>query len=130
RIWKRNRHADRHRGLTMGKYPILKPREVASVLETLGFVEVRQRGFTSSTGIQMVDSQLFRSIRAATFPDSLTANRQRYWSHSRRIPETPVGRLNSAVQRTFGHAWWREHVTPRSAKSADLDGVRPSEPNE
>ena len=28
----------------MGKYPILKPREVASVLETLGFVEVRQRG--------------------------------------------------------------------------------------
>ena len=28
----------------MEKYPILKPREVASVLETLGFVEVRQRG--------------------------------------------------------------------------------------
>src|SRR2546425_4756391 len=28
----------------MGKYPILKPREVASVLETLGFVEVRRRG--------------------------------------------------------------------------------------
>jgi predicted RNA binding protein YcfA (HicA-like mRNA interferase family) len=28
----------------MGKYPILKPREVASVLETLGFIEVRQRG--------------------------------------------------------------------------------------
>jgi predicted RNA binding protein YcfA (HicA-like mRNA interferase family) len=28
----------------MGKYPILKPREVVSVLESLGFVEVRQRG--------------------------------------------------------------------------------------
>jgi predicted RNA binding protein YcfA (HicA-like mRNA interferase family) len=28
----------------MGKYPILKPREVVSVLETLDFVEVRQRG--------------------------------------------------------------------------------------
>ena len=28
----------------MGKYPILKPREVAAVLTALGFVEVRQRG--------------------------------------------------------------------------------------
>lgn len=28
----------------MGKYPILKPREVMSILETLGFIEVRQRG--------------------------------------------------------------------------------------
>ncbi|MBI4753107.1 type II toxin-antitoxin system HicA family toxin [Candidatus Desantisbacteria bacterium] len=28
----------------MGKHPILKPREVASILEQIGFVEVRQRG--------------------------------------------------------------------------------------
>jgi predicted RNA binding protein YcfA (HicA-like mRNA interferase family) len=28
----------------MGKYPVLKPREVAVVLEKLGFVEARQRG--------------------------------------------------------------------------------------
>lgn len=28
----------------MGNLPILKPREVASLLEGLGFVEVRQRG--------------------------------------------------------------------------------------
>ena len=28
----------------MGKYPILKPREVVAILETLGFIEVRQRG--------------------------------------------------------------------------------------
>lgn len=28
----------------MGKYPILKPREVVSILETLGFIEVRQSG--------------------------------------------------------------------------------------
>jgi predicted RNA binding protein YcfA (HicA-like mRNA interferase family) len=28
----------------MGKYPVLKPREVVAILETLGFVEVRQRG--------------------------------------------------------------------------------------
>lgn len=28
----------------MGKYPILKPREVMSILEILGFIEVRQRG--------------------------------------------------------------------------------------
>ncbi|MBZ5538521.1 MAG: type II toxin-antitoxin system HicA family toxin [Acidobacteriia bacterium] len=28
----------------MGKYPVLKPREVVSILEKLGFVEVRQRG--------------------------------------------------------------------------------------
>jgi len=28
----------------MGKYPILKPREVVSILEALGFIEVRQRG--------------------------------------------------------------------------------------
>ena len=28
----------------MGNIPILKPREVAAVLERLGFVEVRQRG--------------------------------------------------------------------------------------
>jgi predicted RNA binding protein YcfA (HicA-like mRNA interferase family) len=28
----------------MGKYPVLKPREVAAILEKLGFVEVRQRG--------------------------------------------------------------------------------------
>jgi predicted RNA binding protein YcfA (HicA-like mRNA interferase family) len=28
----------------MGKPPVLKPREVAAILEKLGFVEVRQRG--------------------------------------------------------------------------------------
>ena len=28
----------------MGKYPILKPRKVAAILNTLGFVKVRQRG--------------------------------------------------------------------------------------
>ena len=28
----------------MGSIPVLKPREVASILSTLGFVEVRQRG--------------------------------------------------------------------------------------
>jgi predicted RNA binding protein YcfA (HicA-like mRNA interferase family) len=28
----------------MGKPPVLKPREVATILERLGFVEVRQRG--------------------------------------------------------------------------------------
>jgi predicted RNA binding protein YcfA (HicA-like mRNA interferase family) len=28
----------------MGKYPVLKPREVAAILERLGFVAVRQRG--------------------------------------------------------------------------------------
>jgi predicted RNA binding protein YcfA (HicA-like mRNA interferase family) len=28
----------------MGKYPVLKPREVVAILERLGFVEVRQRG--------------------------------------------------------------------------------------
>ena len=28
----------------MGKYPVLKPRKVAAILEKLGFVEARQRG--------------------------------------------------------------------------------------
>jgi len=28
----------------MGKHPILKPREVTSILESLGFIEVRQHG--------------------------------------------------------------------------------------
>jgi predicted RNA binding protein YcfA (HicA-like mRNA interferase family) len=28
----------------MGKYPVLKPREVVAILEELGFREVRQRG--------------------------------------------------------------------------------------
>ena len=28
----------------MGAYPVLKAREVAAILENLGFVEVRQRG--------------------------------------------------------------------------------------
>ncbi len=28
----------------MGKYPVLKPREVAAILERLGFIEARQRG--------------------------------------------------------------------------------------
>ncbi|MCS6902760.1 MAG: type II toxin-antitoxin system HicA family toxin [Candidatus Bipolaricaulota bacterium] len=28
----------------MGKYPVLKPHEVAAILGKLGFVEVRQRG--------------------------------------------------------------------------------------
>ncbi|HXT95737.1 MAG TPA: type II toxin-antitoxin system HicA family toxin, partial [Polyangia bacterium] len=28
----------------MGDLPVLKPREVAGILERLGFVEVRQRG--------------------------------------------------------------------------------------
>jgi predicted RNA binding protein YcfA (HicA-like mRNA interferase family) len=28
----------------MGKVPVLKPREVITILETLGFIEVRQRG--------------------------------------------------------------------------------------
>lgn len=28
----------------MGKHPVLKPREVAAILEKMGFVEARQRG--------------------------------------------------------------------------------------
>ncbi len=28
----------------MGKYPVLKSREVSSILESLGFSEIRQRG--------------------------------------------------------------------------------------
>lgn len=28
----------------MGRYPVLKPREVVSVLKSLGFEEIRQRG--------------------------------------------------------------------------------------
>ena len=28
----------------MGKYPVLKPREVVAILEKLGFTEARQRG--------------------------------------------------------------------------------------
>ena len=28
----------------MGKHPVLKPREVVSILESLGFKEIRQRG--------------------------------------------------------------------------------------
>jgi predicted RNA binding protein YcfA (HicA-like mRNA interferase family) len=28
----------------MGKYPVLKPREVDAILAKLGFIEVRQRG--------------------------------------------------------------------------------------
>ncbi|MBI4778673.1 type II toxin-antitoxin system HicA family toxin [Candidatus Desantisbacteria bacterium] len=28
----------------MGKSPVLKPREVTSILEQIGFIEVRQRG--------------------------------------------------------------------------------------
>jgi predicted RNA binding protein YcfA (HicA-like mRNA interferase family) len=28
----------------MGKYPVLKPKEVVAILERLGFIEVRQRG--------------------------------------------------------------------------------------
>jgi len=28
----------------MGKPPVLKPREVATILEALGFIEIRQRG--------------------------------------------------------------------------------------
>lgn len=28
----------------MGKHPVLKPREVAAILEKIGFIEVRQRG--------------------------------------------------------------------------------------
>jgi predicted RNA binding protein YcfA (HicA-like mRNA interferase family) len=28
----------------MGKLPVLKPREVIAILETLGFIETRQRG--------------------------------------------------------------------------------------
>ena len=30
--------------MKMGKYPVLKPREVAAILEKLGFAEARQRG--------------------------------------------------------------------------------------
>lgn len=28
----------------MGKYPVLKPREIAVILENMGFLEARQRG--------------------------------------------------------------------------------------
>jgi len=28
----------------MGRYPVLKPREVVAILQKLGFVEVRQKG--------------------------------------------------------------------------------------
>ena len=50
----------------MGKYPVLKPQEVAAILEKLGFVLIRQHvneDPTGNTGHLMVEILLYRFIR-------------------------------------------------------------------
>lgn len=54
----------------MGKYPVLKPKEVVAILEKLGFMEVRQRGSTNNFAIQMGDVQQYRFTSAGTFHQS------------------------------------------------------------
>ena len=48
----------------MSRVPVLKPREVIRALERLGFVEVRQRGRTASSGTPTEEVQQFLSIQA------------------------------------------------------------------
>ena len=50
----------------MGDVPVLKPREVAGILERLGFVEVRQRGPTGSIATPTAALPPFRFTQAGT----------------------------------------------------------------
>jgi len=52
----------------VGKLPVLKPREVATRLESLGFAEVRQRGSHKQYRLLMAGEQRFRSTPVETFP--------------------------------------------------------------
>ena len=47
----------------MGKYPILKPREVVSILEKLDFIELRQRGHINNIDILMEDVLQYHFIK-------------------------------------------------------------------
>ena len=49
----------------MGNVPVLKSREVASILEAMGFVNVCQRGSQCNTDILTVGVQPFLFMRAA-----------------------------------------------------------------
>ena len=51
----------------MGKYPILKPKEVVAILEKLGFIEVRQRGSHKQFRHLMADVQQYHFTQAETF---------------------------------------------------------------
>ena len=53
----------------MGKSPVLKPREVAAILEKLGLVEVRQRGSHKQYRHEDGGARRFPSTLVATFPD-------------------------------------------------------------
>ena len=72
----------------MSKLPVLKPHEVISRLEALGFVEVRQRGFTNSSVIQTLKAQRFQFTRVKTFPQFCSA----------RSPETSESRPKSLLR--------------------------------
>jgi predicted RNA binding protein YcfA (HicA-like mRNA interferase family) len=51
----------------MARLPVLKPREVAHVLEKMGFVEVRQRGSHKNIVTRMDDARPFRFTEAVMF---------------------------------------------------------------
>lgn len=62
----------------MGDVPVLKPREVAGILERIGFVEVRQAGRTGSTVTRTAVRPQFHSTPAGTFADTATGDRARH----------------------------------------------------
>jgi len=54
----------------MGKYPVLKPKDVVAILERLGFIEVRQRGSHKQFRHQMGDAQQYHFTPAGIFRQS------------------------------------------------------------
>jgi len=64
----------------MGNLPILKPREVVALLESLGFTEVRQRG--SHKQFRHSDGRVYYSAipcRARCVTDFASTNCERCW---------------------------------------------------
>lgn len=54
----------------MAKPPVLKPREVAAILQNLGFVEARQRGSHNNTDTQTDAARRFLFTLDETFLQS------------------------------------------------------------
>lgn len=69
----------------MSRAPVLKPREVVSVLRTLGFVEVRQRGSPSVSATLTVELQQFLFIWSRYFTDVTSQYCTQYWNIARGV---------------------------------------------
>jgi predicted RNA binding protein YcfA (HicA-like mRNA interferase family) len=95
----------------MGNRPVLKPREVAAILEKLGFVEARQRGshkqFRHSDGRNTTVP--FHGSRDIS-PILITADRERHRPYRRGDAAIQVTASNDSFNRSANQLGFHRHL--------------------